>query len=232
MRHYSDRRSSRCLDNCLPRKCGLSPARARSLVLMARRPAELPETRAAFVHCELCEGPGRRRVPPRLCRRRRRGDRAGPGGHGRPTTERLTWRLSADSPADEGAIVEGALVAAHDELFRAGGHDKAPRPVPTHVDWADALIAMADRSGGAAGRPHQVRNLALLRRHRLHRKHRRAPAPRPWAERRPTSLRRLRCVRRHTLSLVAAVPTLGEDNGIADGWANPELDDHPLHSDA
>ncbi len=36
-------------------KCGVSPARARTLVLMARRLAELPETRAAFDAGELCE---------------------------------------------------------------------------------------------------------------------------------------------------------------------------------
>ena len=34
---------------------GVSPARARRLVLMARRLAELPETRAAFDNGELCE---------------------------------------------------------------------------------------------------------------------------------------------------------------------------------
>lgn len=36
-------------------KCGVSPARARTLVLMARRLGELPETRAALEAGELCE---------------------------------------------------------------------------------------------------------------------------------------------------------------------------------
>ncbi|MGI8984052.1 MAG: DUF222 domain-containing protein [Acidimicrobiales bacterium] len=36
-------------------KCGVSPARARALVLMARRMGELPETRAAFDEGALCE---------------------------------------------------------------------------------------------------------------------------------------------------------------------------------
>src|SRR5688572_1005180 len=36
-------------------KGGVSPARARSLVLMARRLGELPETRKAFEAGELCE---------------------------------------------------------------------------------------------------------------------------------------------------------------------------------
>src|SRR5687767_9983769 len=36
-------------------QCGVSPARARSLVAMARRRAELPVTTAAFDAGELCE---------------------------------------------------------------------------------------------------------------------------------------------------------------------------------
>ena len=62
------------------------------------------------------------------------------------TTERGTWQLSAELPADEGALVERALVAARDELFRAGEHDGATNPRPDHVCWADAFVAMADRS--------------------------------------------------------------------------------------
>ncbi|MGH9264045.1 MAG: HNH endonuclease, partial [Acidimicrobiales bacterium] len=65
-----------------------------------------------------------------------------------------TWRLSAELPPDEGALVERALVAARDELFHAGE--------PKDVDWADAFVAMADRSLGSSSRPHQDRNLVLL----------------------------------------------------------------------
>jgi len=36
-------------------KCGVSPARARRLVLLARRLGELPETRSALEAGELCE---------------------------------------------------------------------------------------------------------------------------------------------------------------------------------
>ncbi len=77
-------------------------------------------------------------------------------------TERGTWQLNAELPADEGALVERALVAARDELFGAGQHDTTARPVPSQVDWADAFLATADRSLGSATRPHQDRNLVLL----------------------------------------------------------------------
>lgn len=36
------------------------------------------------------------------------------------TTERGTWQLSAELPADEGALVERALVAARDESHPTG----------------------------------------------------------------------------------------------------------------
>ena len=58
--------------------------------------------------------------------------------------------------------MERALVAARDELFRAGEHDATFQPVPAHVDWADAFLAMADRSLGGAVRPQHDRNLVLL----------------------------------------------------------------------
>jgi hypothetical protein len=78
------------------------------------------------------------------------------------TTERGTWQLWAELPVDEGALLERALLAARDEAFRAGAHDPAPSPTPSHVTWADALVAMADRSLASASRPHQDRNLVLL----------------------------------------------------------------------
>ena len=179
-------------------KCGVSPARARTLVLVARRMGELPQTRAAFDSGELCEDQVAvvcRHAPASadaeaatLARsatvvqlRRVLGSypfaeetEADPTQPKEPeapaephrvsfgTTERGTWRLSAELPADEGAVVERAIVAARDELFRAGEHDGASKPVPAHVDWADALVAMADRSLGGASRPHHDRNLVLL----------------------------------------------------------------------
>ena len=53
-------------------------------------------------------------------------------------------------------------MAVRDELFHAGEHDKTARPVHSQVDWADAFLAMADRSLGGAVRKPQDRNLVLL----------------------------------------------------------------------
>ena len=154
-------------------KCGVSPARARSLVLMARRLSELPETRTAFEAGELCEDQvavvcrhapasvdgeaaalARSATVVQLRRvlgsypfaEEAKGDPTEPTEPPAPaepravsfgTTEQGTWRLSAELPADEGALAERALVAARDELFHGGEHDKAARPVPSQVDWAD-----------------------------------------------------------------------------------------------
>jgi len=75
-----------------------------------------------------------------------------------------SWTLSALLPADEGALVERALVAARHELFRAREHGPGARPAPSDVGWADALVAMAERSlePGATCRPHHDRHLVLL----------------------------------------------------------------------
>ena len=66
--------------------------------------------------------------------------------------------------------MERALLAARDELFHAGEGDPAPRtlpdrpPTPNSVSWADAFVAMAERSLGerAACRPHHERHMVLL----------------------------------------------------------------------
>ena len=179
-------------------RCGVSPARAKRLVLMAHRLAELPETRAAFDEGALCEDQVAvicRHAPPsfdadaavlaksatvvQLQRvlgsypftEEAEADPTEPKEPETPaeprnvsfgTTERGTWQLSAELPADEGALVERALVAARDELFRAGEHEKAAVPAPSHIDWADAFVAMADRSLAGASRPHHERHLCLL----------------------------------------------------------------------
>ncbi len=165
---------------------------------MARRLAELPETRAAFDNGELCEDQvavvcqhapasvdaeaatlARSATVVQLRRvlgsypfaEEAKADPTEPNEAAAPTeprtvsfgtTEQGTWRLSAELPADEGALIERALVAARDELFRASEHDADAKPVPAHVDWADAFLAMADRSLGGSMRAHHDRNLVLL----------------------------------------------------------------------
>lgn len=188
-------------------KCGLSPARARSLVAMARRRVELPITTAAFDAGELCEDQvavichhapaGVDAEVAELARaatvvqlRRVLGsypfadppatpDNAEPAQTAPPEEPRHVsfghiesgaWRLSAEFPPDQGALVEKALSAARDELFAAGEGAPAPRTLPqqpaspNRVSWADAFVAMAERSfgGGAAQRPHQDRHTVLL----------------------------------------------------------------------
>ncbi len=58
------------------------------------------------------------------------------------------WRLGATLPPDEGAVVEAALVAKRDELFRQDHPDVEPgtpewRAAQRTVTWADALVALA-----------------------------------------------------------------------------------------
>jgi len=189
-------------------QCGVSPARARSLLSIARRRAELPATSAAFEAGELAEDQvavicrhapagidaevtGLARAATVTQLRRVLGSypfdgdpTAGPdpGGAAQPTapeearrvsfghTEAGSWRLSAELPADEGALVERAILGARDELFHAGEGDPGPRslpgraPSPSDVGWADALVSMAEASmgAGAAPRPHHDRHLVLL----------------------------------------------------------------------
>lgn len=179
-------------------KCGVSPARARALVRMARRLGELPETRAALEAGELCEDQVAvvcRHVPAAVdaeaatlarsatvVQLRRvlgsytfddhaRADDTEPCQGVAPEeprrvsfghTDSGSWQLAAQLPADEGALVERALVTARDELFHTGEHDPGAVPTPADVSWADALVAMADRSQQAAPRPHRDRHLVLL----------------------------------------------------------------------
>jgi hypothetical protein len=79
-------------------------------------------------------------------------------------TDSGSWRLSAELPADEGAVVERALTEMRDELFRAGEAGPGPGASPADVSWADALVALAERSaaGVAQDHPHRDRNLVLL----------------------------------------------------------------------
>lgn len=64
------------------------------------------------------------------------------------------WLLHADLPADEGAVVEQALAAAHHDLFHGAG-GRADTEGAAQVTWADALLAVAEGSlaAGAARLP-------------------------------------------------------------------------------
>ncbi len=72
------------------------------------------------------------------------------------TTEGGAWRLSALLPPDQGGLVERALEAARRALTEEGALER-----PT---WADAFVAMAERSLGAAAasRPHHDRHLLVV----------------------------------------------------------------------
>jgi hypothetical protein len=74
-----------------------------------------------------------------------------------------SWRLSALLPADEGALWERALGEAREARFRARQSDAAEASA-ADVSWADALVAVAERSlaAAAAMRPHHDRHLVLL----------------------------------------------------------------------
>jgi hypothetical protein len=172
-------------------KCGVSPGRARSLVRMARRASELPETHAALVKGELSEDQvaviarhapadvdaqaaelGRESTVTQL--RRVLGKytftepRTEPVGEEErrvsfSSTEQ-GWRLSALLPADEGAVWEKALRETRDDLFRSGEAGPGPGAAPADVDWADAFMAIVEKSLGATAveHPHRDRHLVLL----------------------------------------------------------------------
>ncbi len=68
------------------------------------------------------------------------------------------WHLNATLPVDEGAVVEAALVAKRDELFRRDHPGVDPdsvegRAARRDLCWADAAVAVASDSlaAGEAG---------------------------------------------------------------------------------
>lgn len=79
-------------------------------------------------------------------------------------TDRGSWRLSAELPPDEGAVVEKALTAMRDELFGPGEAGTGPGAAPADVSWADAFVAMAEVSfaADAVKHPHRDRSMVLL----------------------------------------------------------------------
>jgi hypothetical protein len=175
-------------------RCGVAPARARSLVRTARRLGELPQTRGAFEAGQLSEDQTAvvcRHAPAhvdaqvaelarhatvtqlgRILSSYAFAQAAPEGGHVEPERRRVSfghteagwWRLSAELPPDEGAALERALGQARDELFGCGEHGGGHQPCPADVDWADALVAVAEASlgAGAAARSHHDRHLVLV----------------------------------------------------------------------
>lgn len=169
-------------------QCGVSPGRARSLVAMARRLGELPETKASFEAGALSEDQARlvvRHAPaindgevaelarqctmPQLQRTLSAYTFVEPPAADAVRSEELrrvrfhfeedgSWRLSARLPGDEGALWERALGVVRDDLFRARAADAE------EVTWADAFVAVADRalSRKGNGRPRSDRYLTLL----------------------------------------------------------------------
>ncbi len=175
-------------------KCGVSPGRARRLVAMARRLSELPETKAAMEAGELGEDQVAvicRHAPAGIDAQAAELARSatvaqlsralGSYVFQEPKSaatevpeerrwvsfghdEEGSWTMSARLPADEGALVERALASARDDLFRTGDHEPGSHPSPSGVSWADALVAVADRSLAptAERRAHRDRHLVLL----------------------------------------------------------------------
>ena len=179
-------------------KCGVSARRARTLVAMARRMAELPETRDAFAAGELAEdqvavivrhAPAatdaevvtlarsatvaqlRRVLASYVFAQPLVPPPEGGGDPDAPEPRRVSfgyddegsWRLFALLPPDEGALWERAMESAREEAFRTQATtDEATNA--RHVSWADALVAVAERSLSetATLRPQRDRHLVLL----------------------------------------------------------------------
>ena len=79
-------------------------------------------------------------------------------------TDDGTWRLSAELPADEGAVWEKALTEARDELFRAGEAGPGPGAKAADVSWADAFVSVVETSlaAVAVAHPHRDRTMVHL----------------------------------------------------------------------
>ncbi len=168
-------------------QCGVSPGRAKTLVAMARRLPDLPVTRAGIEAGELAEDQVAvicRHVPthndaaaaelarsatvPQLKRTFNRNTFPKPEPDAKPEPEAHElrrvgfghdddgyWRCSAVLPTDEGELVERALEMHRRKLSNDGA---------TNVNWADALLAMAESSlaNAAIARPHCDRNLVVI----------------------------------------------------------------------
>ncbi len=73
-----------------------------------------------------------------------------------------SWQLVAHLGPAEGALVERALSAARDELYAAKDHRQGSAATPGDVSWADAFVAMADRSLSDTARLRPARDRHLM----------------------------------------------------------------------
>jgi len=170
-------------------KCGVGSGRARSLVAMARRLSELPQTRAAFEAGELAEDQVAvvSRFAPastdaevaELARQATVGQLRRALGNYR-FAEAPQAAVTAEEPAAEAREVvfghdldgswrlsavlpsdEGAVV---ERALSEARQSLFLADDSQRVSWADALVATADRSlaAGAAERPHRDRHTVLV----------------------------------------------------------------------
>jgi hypothetical protein len=154
-------------------RCGISNRRARDLTTIARRRAELPTSMARFTEGRITEDQMAviaRWVPPDydrtaadlalscavpqllpVCKSMPWPDRP-VGDSDREAVREVRlgtdddgwWRQTACLPGEDGSIVEQALRAARDSVFR-DTHPDATDDAPSHrVSWADAMVRMAE----------------------------------------------------------------------------------------
>ena len=173
-------------------KCGVNPSRARTLVAMARRLGQLPETKAALEAGELSEDQAAavvcRRAPAQVdgqvatlartatvTQLRRvlssysfETPRVGSEGERAEEDRRVSFGYT-----DEGSWSLSALLPADEGALWERALSTAREELfragegegaRASVAWPDALVAVADRSlaAGAATRPHRDRHLVLL----------------------------------------------------------------------
>ena len=162
-------------------QCGVSHTRAHSWVQMARRRTELSQTFDVFEtgritedvmaavarRCSTARDPEVAEHAPRmlysqvdkLLRAMPPDDDPEPEpAHDRVTfgSDGARWKLHANLPLDEGALVERALTAARSQLFHER-HPEAETELRSDVSWADGLVRAAELTlqrldGGDRGR--------------------------------------------------------------------------------
>jgi Domain of unknown function (DUF222) len=152
-------------------QCGVSPRRARDLVTMARRRAELPAMSRLFDAGLLTEdavAAVARRAPSerdgevaelapmmlhtQLTRMLSSLPRPAPDDAAETPRRIVTfgatgdrWRMRVDVPIDEGMVVERALVASRSQVFHERHPDESEETSwRSSIDWGDGLSRMAE----------------------------------------------------------------------------------------